>query len=75
MPTTSAETASTMRSKPTARTRALLLLACVALGTAAGLAGRWLMDSDAWFLAVPALMALVWLLVADPNDCHRCHDR
>ena len=37
-------------------------------GVAAAL-GRWLTGSDAWFLALPAALALAWLGVANPAAC------
>lgn len=51
------------------KARAALLLACVGAGAAVGAAGLWLGGSGAWFLAVPAAVALGWLFVADPTRC------
>ena len=51
--------------------RLLLLLACVGVGTVAGLVGSSLTDSDLWYLAIPLCVALGWLLVADPTACER----
>jgi hypothetical protein len=31
--------------------------------------GQALWPSDAWWLALPAALALGWLLVADPSRC------
>lgn len=51
------------------RGRVWLLLACLAAGATIGTLGLWLSGSSAWFLAVPAAVALGWLFVADPTDC------
>lgn len=45
------------------------LLACVALGAAIAFAGVFLSGSQWWYLAIPAVMALGWLLLADPTQC------
>ena len=49
--------------------RALLLLACIAIGLAAGAAGYFATGSQWWFLALPGAMALAWLFVANPEQC------
>ncbi len=49
--------------------RLKLLLACVAAGLVVGGLGWWLTGSRAGFLAVPALVAVAWLFVADPTAC------
>ena len=49
--------------------RALLLLACIAIGLAVGVAGYMATGSQWWFLALPAVMALAWLFVANPEQC------
>jgi hypothetical protein len=49
--------------------RILLLALCVGAGLAVGLAGQQLSGSDAWFLAIPILVAAGWLAVADPVAC------
>jgi hypothetical protein len=49
--------------------RAAWLAACVLAGVAVGIAVRAATGSAAGFLAVPALVALVWLAVADPTRC------
>lgn len=49
--------------------RLLLLCLCVGAGSAIGLAGRYFTGSVAWFLAVPALVLLAWLFVANPAEC------
>lgn len=51
------------------RARLVLLLACTATGLAVGALGAWLGGSNAWFLAVPAIVAVAWLFVADPTAC------
>lgn len=56
----------------TRRKRAVLLVACIALGSAIGWLGARISGSDAWYLAIPACMALVWLVIADPSQCSRC---
>ena len=53
----------------TVRRRASLLLALAAAGAVVGALVRWAWGSDAGFLAVPGLMALAWLFVADPTRC------
>lgn len=49
--------------------RLLLLVSCVGAGSAIGLAGQRFTGSVAWFLAVPALVLLAWLFVANPAEC------
>lgn len=51
--------------------RLLLLLACLAAGAAVALVGSWLIPAQAWWLAVPAAVAIGWLGVADPTRCER----
>lgn len=51
------------------RRRGLLYLACLAGGVLVGLAGQALTGNQRWFLAVPAPVALAWLLIADPSAC------
>ena len=53
---------------PTAR-RLLLLIACAAAGIGIGVAGSMWSGSQAWYLAVPLVMALGWVFVADPSRC------
>lgn len=45
------------------------LLACVALGVAIAFAGVFLSGSQWWYLAIPAVMAVGWLFLADPTQC------
>lgn len=49
--------------------RALLLAECIAAGCLIGFVGQHFTGSSAWFLAVPALLALAWLFVANPDAC------
>jgi hypothetical protein len=51
------------------RRRLVWLLVCVAAGVAVGGVGQLMAGSQAWWLAVPAAVALGWLLVADPEAC------
>lgn len=51
------------------------LLVALASGSCAGVAVRWALDSDAGFLALPALLALGWLFWADPTRCAPRGDR
>lgn len=55
--------------------RVLLLGLCVAAGLVVGLVGQHFTGSAAWFLAIPALVALAWLLVADPAACLPSRER
>ena len=34
--------------------------------------GSRVTGSDHWYLAIPALLAVVWFIVADPDECQRC---
>ena len=49
--------------------RALLLLACLLAGTLLGFLGQMFTGSPWWFVAIPALIAVAWLAVADPERC------
>ncbi|MDI6749511.1 MAG: hypothetical protein QMD73_04990 [Rhodocyclaceae bacterium] len=49
--------------------RVLLLAGCIFAGCIIGFVGQYLTGSSSWFLAVPALMALAWLFVANPDEC------
>jgi hypothetical protein len=51
------------------KVRLLWLLACLAIGAAIGIGGNWLTGSAAWFLAVPAALAVGWWFFADPTQC------
>lgn len=50
-------------------TRLALLLACFFAGLAIALVGESLTGHQAWYLAIPALIAVGWLVVADPTKC------
>jgi F0F1-type ATP synthase assembly protein I len=52
--------------------RLVLFVACICIGILVGVIGSRITGSDNWFLAIPALLAVVWLFVADPNECQRC---
>lgn len=53
----------------TLRSRVLLLGGCIVAGSIVGVVGQYLSGSSAWFLAVPALLAVGWLFVANPTEC------
>jgi len=52
--------------------RFVLFVACVCAGVLVGVVGSHLTGSDNWYLAIPALLAVVWFIVADPDECQRC---
>jgi len=54
---------------PSMRLRILLLGACATTGFAVGAIGWWLCADARWMLAQPAMIALGWLFVADPDRC------
>ena len=45
------------------------LLACVFAGVLIAIIGSSLTGSPVWYLAVPALVAIGWLFLADPTEC------
>lgn len=49
--------------------RFILLIASLALGTGVGVAGYHFTGNQRWFLAIPGVLALVWLFVANPSAC------
>jgi hypothetical protein len=55
--------------------RLRLLLLCLALGVAIAATGQWLSGRAEWFLAIPLVVALGWLLVADPSQCASCQGK
>ena len=57
------------------RRRIALLLLAVSLGSLVGLLGLHFGNNEAWFLAVPALVAAGWLFTADPTVCERSTKR
>ena len=53
-----------------ARLRRLAWLAgCAAAGGLAGFVGSTTTGSDFWYLAIPLIIAIGWLFVADPYAC------
>jgi F0F1-type ATP synthase assembly protein I len=52
--------------------RLVLLVACICTGVLVGIIGSRITGSDHWYLAIPALLAAVWFIVADPDECQRC---
>jgi hypothetical protein len=57
------------RSGHALRVRVLLLLACLSVGAVVGFVGEAITGSPTWYLAIPAAVALGWLVVADPAEC------
>jgi hypothetical protein len=49
--------------------RVLLLLGCLLLGGFVGTVGWYATGSEHWFLAIPAVVAVAWLAVANPSTC------
>jgi hypothetical protein len=49
--------------------RIRLFVLCLGVGLMVAVLGQALWPSDAWWLALPAALALGWLLVADPSRC------
>ncbi len=45
------------------------LAACFLSGLAVGYAGEALTGHQAWYLAIPAILAVGWLFLADPTKC------
>jgi len=52
--------------------RLVLFVACICIGVLVGIIGSRVTGSDRWYLAIPALLAVVWFIVADPDECQRC---
>jgi len=52
--------------------RLVLFVVCICIGILVGVIGSRITGSDHWFLAIPALLAAVWFIVADPDECQRC---
>ena len=63
------ECAGPARGPHSLRRRLFWFAACVALGIGVGSAGLRFTGDAAWFLAVPALLAVGWLVFADPTQC------
>lgn len=49
--------------------RLVLLVSCSAVGAVIGFIGSSLTGSDFWYLAVPLLIVIAWLFVANPSEC------
>lgn len=45
------------------------LLACFLAGLGIGYLGEALTGHQAWYLAIPAVLAVGWLFLADPTQC------
>ena len=58
-------------SQRSTKRRLAVLGACLIGGVGVGAFGWWLGGAQAWWLAVPAAMALGWWFVADPTQCER----
>jgi hypothetical protein len=41
----------------------------LALGLAVGLIGFQFTSDSAWFIAIPAVLAVGWFAIADPTQC------
>lgn len=57
------------------RRRLALLAVCLGLGLGIGCLGWTLSADERWFLALPIVLALGWLAVADPERCVARTDR
>lgn len=49
--------------------RGTLLVGSISLGAVMGVLGQLATGSEAWFLAIPGLLAIGWIFVADPTTC------
>lgn len=49
--------------------RLVWLILCSLAGGIVAAIGVALTDDPAWILAIPAVVAVAWLLVADPTQC------
>jgi len=56
-------------SGPSLPRRLLLLAVCVVAGSVIGFVGQHFAGSSQWFLAVPALVLVGWLFVANLTEC------
>ena len=45
------------------------LLACIFAGVLIAVIGSSLTGSTVWYLAIPALVAVGWLFLANPTEC------
>lgn len=50
-------------------TRLAVLLACFSAGLGIGYLGEALTGHQAWYLAIPAALAVGWMFLADPTKC------
>ena len=57
------------RSTASRTTRLILLLVCFLLGLGIGIVGSSLTGNSAWYAAIPAVIAVGWLFVANPDEC------
>ncbi len=55
--------------------RLLLLVLSLAAGVVVGAIGYHFTARQAWFLAIPGAVALVWLFVANPEECGATQQR
>jgi len=53
----------------TLRARLAWLLTCFLAGLGIGYLGESLTGHQAWYLAIPAALAVGWLFLADPTKC------
>jgi hypothetical protein len=51
------------------------LLACVFIGLIIAVVGESLSGSSVWYVAIPAVVAVGWLFVADPTECEPPRDQ
>lgn len=45
------------------------LLACIFIGLVIAVIGNSLWENSAWWLAIPAVVAIGWLFLANPTEC------
>ncbi len=53
----------------TLRARLGWLVACLVAGLGIGWLGESLTGHPAWYLAIPAALAVGWMFLADPTNC------
>ena len=51
--------------------RFILLGVCLVAGSATGVLGAFVTDSEWWYVSVPIALALGWLWVGTPEQCTR----
>ena len=60
----------TPRSAPPRHIRRLAwLVVCLCAGGVVAMIGNIFLESQNWFLAIPAAVAVGWLFVANPTEC------